>query len=542
MEKNKKIKEKIDTKKYLLPCLALSCLTGALTGAIIFLFKIAIKYIQALSSLIYSSVRANPPLLPLLILGAAVISIISFALIKFFPIIRGSGIPNSLAILRGFIPFKWIRSLLGIFTSTLLTFLVGVPLGNEGPSVQMGCSVGKGAINLFAKGNKAWERYTMTGGACGAFAAATGAPLTGIIFAIEEAHRRFSPIIFMAASIATLTATVTTSTLCTLFPALNISPKLFNIPISAQLPLKYCWIPILIGLAVGGISIIFTRLYKLFNVLINQTLKKMPLVVKVTLIFALVAIIGFFLEGALGSGHELIDEIFYSHAPVWYILIILLIVRALLLLISTNTGITGGTLIPLLTFGAIIGSLISTAAISLNIISAEYTGAIVLISMASFVAASSRTPLTAIILTVEVFSGFNNIIMVAIGVAFAYLTIECSNTISFNDLVSEQKIHDTHKGKELITVNATFEVKAKAFVIGKEIRDILWPPYCAVISVKKHIISTSIINEGDVLQIRYQTYNPQETYEIMEAMLGEQDDRLKPDEKKEAKGYSVPET
>jgi hypothetical protein len=132
--------------------------------------------------------------------------------------------------------------------------------------------------------------------------------------------------------------------------------------------------------------------------------------------------------------------------------------------------------------------------------------------------------------------------MVAIGVAFAYLTIECSNTISFNDLVSEQKIHDTHKGKELITVNATFEVKAKAFVIGKEIRDILWPPYCAVISVKKHIIGSSIINEGDVLQIRYQTYDPQETYEIMEAMLGEQDDRLKPDEKKEAKGYSVPET
>ena len=537
----KRISKKINqAKKYFLPCLALSTLTGALTGIIIFIFKIAIKYVQLLSETVYTSVRSNPAFLPLLILGAVAISLISFLLIKLFPIIRGSGIPNSLAILRGFIPFKWIRSLLGIFTSTLLTFLVGVPLGNEGPSVQMGCSVGKGAINLFAKGNKAWERYTMTGGACGGFAAATGAPLTGIIFAIEEAHRRFSPLIFMSASTATLAATMVSTGLCKLFPALNISPKLFDIPTAAALPIKHFWLAIVIGLAVGIISILFTRLYKAFNGFMNQTLKKIPLWAKVTAIFAAVALIGFFQSGALGSGHDIIDSIFYSHAPVWYVLIILLILRALLLLVSTNTGITGGTLIPLITFGAILGSLISTLAIKINLIPAEYAGAIVLISMSAFLAASSRTPLTAIILTVEVFSGFDNIVMIAIGVAFAYLTIESSNAVSFNDLISEQKIHETHKDKELITVNATFEVKDKAFVIGKEIRDILWPPYCAVISVKKYVIGSSIICEGDVLQIRYQTYDPKETYEIIESLLGKQEHNDKPDETKEESSYSVP--
>ena len=154
----KKIKKQIDTKKYLIPCLALSCLTGALTGAVIFLFKIAIKYVQMFSSFIYTSARENPAFLPLIVGGAAVIGVISFVLIKCFPIIRGSGIPNSLAILRGFIHFKWVESLLGIFTSTLLTFLVGIPLDNDGPNIQMGCSIGKGSVNLFAKGNKAWEK------------------------------------------------------------------------------------------------------------------------------------------------------------------------------------------------------------------------------------------------------------------------------------------------------------------------------------------------------------------------------------------------
>lgn len=539
MTKKEKVKKE-RSKKYLIPCLLLTFLTGVLTGTVVFLFKIAIKYVQEFSNFIYASVRNDPKFLLLLILGAALIGSISFILIKFFPIIRGSGIPNSIAIMRGFIPFKWIRSLFGIFSSTLLTFLVGIPLGNEGPSVQMGCSIGKGTVNIFAKGNRAFEKYTLTGGACAGFTAATGAPLTGIIFAIEEAHRRFSPIIFMVASTATLAATLTVSILCNAFSFLNISPKLFELDAAAALPLKYVWIAIIIGLVVGGISTAFTKIYKCFNSLISKKLAKIPLYVKVLIIFITVTVIGFFLSGALGSGHHIIDEIFSANAPVWYMLIALLIIRALLLLVSTNTGITGGTLIPLLTFGAILGALISNAAVAMNILPKEYSGAIALIAMSSFLAASSRTPLTAIILTVEIFSGFNNILMIAVGVAFAYLTIESSKTISFTDLMAEQKIHETHLGKDLITVDATFEVQENSFVIGKEIRDILWPPHCAVISVKKYVIGSSILHSGDVLQIRYQTYDPQETYEIMEAMLGIQDEDLRLSTTKEDKGLHVP--
>ena len=118
--------------------------------------------------------------------------------------------------------------------------------------------------------------------------------------------------------------------------------------------------------------------------------------------------------------------------------------------------------------------------------------------------------------------------------------LESSKTISFTDLMAEQKIHETHLGKDLITVDATFEVQENAFVIGKEIRDILWPPHCAVISVKKYVIGSSILHSGDVLQIRYQTYDPQETYEIMEAMLGIQDEDLRLSATKEDKGLHVP--
>ena len=31
------------------------------------------------------------------------------------------------------------------------SFLFGVPLGNEGPAVQMGTAIGKGSVSVFAK-------------------------------------------------------------------------------------------------------------------------------------------------------------------------------------------------------------------------------------------------------------------------------------------------------------------------------------------------------------------------------------------------------
>ena len=103
----------------------LSCLTGALTGCVIFIFRIAIRYTLLLSEHVYSTARENPVMILPLLTCAIAIGAVAYVIIRLLPIVRGSGIPNSLAILRGFIPFKWISSLLGIFTSTLLSFLVG---------------------------------------------------------------------------------------------------------------------------------------------------------------------------------------------------------------------------------------------------------------------------------------------------------------------------------------------------------------------------------------------------------------------------------
>ena len=77
-----------------------------------------------------------------------------------------------------------------MIVNSYIAFFTGLPLGNEGPSVLIGTALGRGTNNLFNR-TPAWDRYVMTGGAAAGFAVATGAPATGIIFALEEVHKRF---------------------------------------------------------------------------------------------------------------------------------------------------------------------------------------------------------------------------------------------------------------------------------------------------------------------------------------------------------------
>ena len=175
-------------KNILIPCILLSCVTGIFTGIVIFLFEISADWVINLSTEIYSAVRLNPQYLPLLLGGALVLGFISAYTVKLLGIAKGGGIPTAVALVRGRIEFRWLRSLFATFTSALITFFAGIPLGNEGPSVQMGTAIGRGTVKLFSSKKTAWDRYIMTGGACAGFAAATSAPVTGIFFAFEEGY------------------------------------------------------------------------------------------------------------------------------------------------------------------------------------------------------------------------------------------------------------------------------------------------------------------------------------------------------------------
>ncbi len=509
-------------KNIILPCLVYSSITGIFTGVLIFLFKLAVSRVVPFSSQIYAFVRENPAFLPLLLAGAAVLGGISALILHYAPDCKGGGIPTAITLLRGLLSFSWIKSIVLLFPSALITYLCGVPLGTEGPAVQMGTAVGRGTVRIFVKRHLAWERYIMTGGASAGFAAATGAPLTGIFFAFEEAHRRFSPMLFMTAAVSAVTSTATMQLLC---PLAGINPHLFHFRIDAVMPLKFLWAAIIVGLLCGFIGALFTRIYSKIHSLIENKLTGMPLAAKTVTVFVATALIGFFAAECIGTGDALIESLIEGHGP-WKLLAVYFCIRAIMLIVANNVGITGGIFVPNLAFGAIIGGLCGKIMTLSGILPEEYYIITVVIGISSFLAASSRTPIMAIAFAIEAMSGLDNIIPISMGVSIAYMTIETMGIHDFTDIVIEGKLKKARKGKTDKVIDCQFTVKEGAFAEGKEIRDILWPPTCTVLSVHKspstHHHSHTGISSGDVLDLHYHTFDEDETYKNLEAILGKQ--------------------
>ena len=135
-------------------------------------------------------------------------ALIAVAITRHFaPEASGSGIPHLKAVLLRFRNLDWKRILPVKFLGGIIAIGSGLALGREGPTVQMGGAVGD-AISRFLKVSER-DRLTLTTAGAGAgLAAAFNAPLSGLIFVLEEVRRDFQPIVFGATFVAAVIADI----------------------------------------------------------------------------------------------------------------------------------------------------------------------------------------------------------------------------------------------------------------------------------------------------------------------------------------------
>ena len=508
-------------KNLLAPCLAFSLAAGILSAILITAFKTAAELVIHLSNTIYGAVRSNHALLPLLILGTAALGLLASVILSFSRSCRGGGIPTSVAAIRGILSFRWIAGVIILPFSALLTFLCGIPLGSEGPCVQMGTAIGDGVVKCFGKEkHRGWRRYIMTGGASAGFSIATASPITAIIFSMEELHKHFSPLLLTVASLSVLSAQITSKLLA--FWGFG-STGLFEMPEINTLELKMIFVPIIIGLAAGLVSILFTHFYHFIDRRMRYILKKLSTKIVFPVIFAIVSIVGFFMANAIGSGHKLVDELFRTQV-IWYMIIIIFLLRVVGMMVSNTSGVTGGVFLPTLAFGALTGSLCAEIMIAFGWIGEELYVITVVLGITAFLGASSRIPITACVFAVEALACINNILPVIIATIIALLVVEISGLEDFTDTVVEANIHSLSNGKKPELIEATFTVTETSFVANKDLRDVFWPNSCIVISFERLPINYGKhkIAVGDIVTVRYSTYDIEASEKELRAFVGEE--------------------
>lgn len=513
-------------KNLLFPSLTFSVITGALSAIIVTAFKILAEMAVHISAFAYGFVRENPSFLPILALSAAALGLLSSLVFSLSHTCRGGGIPTSIVAIRCIVAFKWYLSLCFLPICALISFISGLPLGTEGPCVQMGTAVGDGVVrSIGGKKYKSWRRYTMTGGAAAGFSIVTASPITAIIFSMEELHKHFSPMLLTTAALSVASAQITARGLEALgFGTLG----LFTLPDIPALPPILLFAPLCVGIICGLASILFTRFYHIVDKLISAALKKTSVRIIFPALFTLTAIVGFFLTDSLGSGHSLIESLLHGRV-VFYILILVLLIRVVGMCVYNTAGTTGGVFLPTLAFGAVIGSLCGQALVALGWIGDEHQTLMVVLGITSFLGATSRIPLTACVFALEALSATSNVLSVVIATGVALIIVELSGIEDFTDTLISAKIRKIKDGKTARVITARLIAAEGSFVIGKEMRDVLWPNSCFVAAfdrADKNRKSHSEIGVGDVITLLYKTYSPEETAEEIFALVGTQSDEV----------------
>lgn len=511
----------------LFPAFVFGSITGVLTAVVVLLYKLCAKYVIALSEHGYAFLRENVQFLPIVLALLFGIAALFAWICKKIPNLRGGGIPTSIGILRGIITFEWLRNLLGVFFLSLTSFLIGVPLGNEGPSVQMGTAVGRGAVYSLAKKHRAWDRYSMTGGACAGFSVATGAPISGMLFAIEEAHQRVSPMILIVSATSVMFAHATGELLA---PVLGVSTKLFpNLKLHV-LEVRDVWIPVVIGLAMGLFAVVFLKYFRLIKTFVNEKLAKVPPAVRMFSVFSLTLALGLCSFSFVSTGHELILSLFEDATPILMLLLILL-VRSTLTLSANSVGITGGTFIPILTLGAVLASVLGKSMNMLSGLGGEYETVILVLGIIGCISGMMKMPLTAILFSIEALSCYENIPYVIVVVTVSFTITELFGAKSIGEHVLESRIEEQNEGKTTKVIDTFVMVQKNAFAVGKQVRDIFWPANLFVLSVKRDQTHGAQVDghggkelrEGDVLHVRYSTYDELQSRTELIAIVGEQE-------------------
>jgi chloride channel protein, CIC family len=326
-------------------------------------------------------------------LGGAVAGLVLYLGLRFSGKQRSSNILEAVATSDGRLPF---RSSLVKSLSSLVTIGSGGSIGKEGAITDLA------AVLASKWGQLArWQPYRLrlltACGAASGISAAYNAPVAGAVFAAWIVLGNFSMNLFAPLVCSSVVATMVSRSFFGLDPLYTVPA--FHFARLIQLP----WF-LLLGLMAGVMGALFLKLLHASQ----ELFRKMPVPIYVRLMIGGLAVgvltLGY--PGVWGNGfgvtNQILHQEFLREKYPLAVLAGLFAAKLLATLATVGSGAVGGVFTPTLFLGAGLGAMLGVGLHDAGHGLDLPTGAFALVGMGSMLAATTRSPLLAMIMAFEI--------------------------------------------------------------------------------------------------------------------------------------------
>jgi CIC family chloride channel protein len=398
---------------------------GLLSGLAVVCFRIAIDTTRIW--LLGSGLA--PHWLPTLLVPTLAGIVVALLVIWVFPQVRGSGVNQTKAavyIYDGYVPF---RTVIGKFVTCALAIGGGFSLGPEDPALQMGAGIAS-ALGRRLRLSKEKTRLLAPVGAAAGLAAAFNAPISAVLFVIEEVIGTWS-----AGGLGGLVLAAVMSVIV-LRESLGPQP-IFQVP-----PYRGFSPPELIGYAVLGVfggfaSLVFLK----FLAYVRPRLRKLPpwtFYVQPAIAGLIIGLIGLAYPQVMGAGYVYIGQALHGQYS-WNTLGALGGLKIFTTGVAFVSGTPGGMFAPAMFIGAMLGGAVGGIE---HLVFHHLTGSVssfALVGIGTLFAGFLRTPITSVMIVVEVSGNYSIIVPVLISNTIAYLISRRYQKVPLFDLFARQE-------------------------------------------------------------------------------------------------------
>jgi chloride channel protein, CIC family len=404
--------------------LFLAVLIGIFSGLAVVCFRMAIEWVHLVS--LGSSMF--PPVPRVLIVPTAGGLVVALLVIHVFPGARGSGVNQTKAavyISNGYIPFNTV---IGKFVICALGIGTGQSLGPEDPSLQIGAGI---ASLLGRRLSLSQEKVRLIApvGAAAGLAAAFNAPISSVIFVIEEVIGTWSAGVLGAIVLAAVSAVVTMRSFMGPESLFRVPP--FRIASAGEL-IAY----VVLGIIGGGASLLFLK----WLAYARPRIQKWPSWTQYFQPAAAGLVIGFIgirLPQVMGAGYSVIDQALHGQFS-WKLLLVLAALKIFATGLSFLSGVPGGMFAPTLFIGAMLGGAVGNIEHHFFPSLTGTVGTYALVGMGVFFAGFLRTPITSVFMVIEVSGSYTAILPIMITNLVAYLISRTYQKVPLFDLLARQ--------------------------------------------------------------------------------------------------------